>query len=152
MSTKYSASCAVGSGIQPRAGLAICSVTGVQTNDANTDLNTADVLQMVKIPKGATILDVIVSVNAAGLDTGATVAYSVGDTDSAVDDTDRYITAAAGIIGRSSAGGVVRMNNPAGAGYKFEADGTIDLVFTAGAGTNVATGVITLTALYTMDA
>lgn len=151
MSTKYGTSCAAGSGIQPRAGLAICSVTGLQTNDANTDLNTADVLQMVKIPKGATILDVIVSVNAAGLDTGATVAYSVGDTD-ATDDTDRYITAAAGIIGRSSAGGVVRMNNPAGAGYKFEADGTIDLVFTAGAGTNVATGVITLTAIYTMDA
>lgn len=149
MTTKYGTSCLVGSGIQPRAGIGICSVTGILTNDANSDLNTADVIQMVKIPKGATILDVIVAVAAAGLDTGATILWTLGDTD-ATDDTDRYITSSS--IGQSSGGGVVRMNNQAGAGYKFAADGTIDLTIATGAGTNVATGVVTVTAIYTMDA
>jgi hypothetical protein len=103
---------------------------------------------MVKIPKGATILDVFVAIAAAGLDTGATVVWTLGDTD-ATDDADRYITSST--VGQSSGGGVVRMNNPAGANYKFAADGTIDMTIATGAGTNVATGVATLVALYTMD-
>lgn len=145
----YSDICAAGSGFQGRANLGITSVTGIFAHGAATDLDTDDCIKMVPIPKGATILDVIVAVKAAGLDTSTGISWTVGDVD-ATDDLDRYVTAQT-TVGRSSAGGVARLNNPLGAGYTFAADGTIDITVGAGATTNVATGHITLTAIYTMD-
>ena len=48
----YSSDCAVGSGVQPRANLGLCSVSG--TYSPTTILLTGDVIHMVKIPAGAT--------------------------------------------------------------------------------------------------
>lgn len=131
----------------PRANINLNSVIGTYTAATGADLDTDDCIQMVKIPKGATILETIVAVRAAGLDTSTGCTWSLGDTDS-TDDLDRYITVQT--VGQSSAGGVVRMNNPAGHGYKFTADGTIDITIVAGASTNVATAVVTLVVIYSM--
>lgn len=132
----------------PRAGLGAVWAVGVYTATALTDLDTNDCIKLVKIPAGARILDVVVSIAAAGLDTGAGVVWTLGDVDG-TDDLDRYITSST--VGQSSGGGVVRMNNAAGAQKTFEADGTIDMTIATGAGTNVATGVITCAVQYTMD-
>jgi hypothetical protein len=63
----YSSDCAVGSGVQPRANLGLCSVSG--TYSPTTILLTADVIHMVKIPAGATVLDVILDAD-TNLDAG----------------------------------------------------------------------------------
>jgi hypothetical protein len=145
----YSTQCTAGSGRSPRAGLGITSITGTYSLPATNDLDTNDCIKMVNIPAGATILDVIVDIPSGGLDTSTGVSWTLGDTD-ATDDLDRYITTST--VGRSSAGGIVRMNNAAGHGYKFAADGTIDITISAGASTNTTTGDIIVTVFYTMDA
>jgi hypothetical protein len=143
--TYYSTQTTSGSGIPVRAGLSLCSFTGEYALPATNDLDTNDLLKMVPIPNGATVLDVIADIPTGGLDTGTSITWTVGDDG----DEDRYITTQT--VGQSSAGGIVRMN-AAGGTYKYTADNTIDIKITAGAGTNTTTGTIKLTVIYTMDA
>lgn len=127
------------SGIQPRAALGVNSVEG---RISVTSVTANDVLQMVKIPKGANILDVKVS---GAADSGGIVgAVTVGDGN----DADRYITttsasAAVPIIGMNSAAG--------GLGYEYSADDTIDITMASvSVGSGTAT-ILVCSVLYTMD-
>ena len=124
--------------VQARGGIDLTSVTGTYTITAN--LAAADILEMVKVPAGAMVQEVIVSGSAsvAGTSTG-----SVGDGA----DVDRYVTS--GALG-SGAAFLTRLNAATGHGYVYSAEDTIDIVFTTQ--TTPTTGaVIKLTAFYTMQ-
>lgn len=114
-------------------------VTAVVADLVVTAAATNDVFEMVKIPRGAVIYDVILT--AANIDTGTALVMTVGDGG----DTDRFITLST--VGQ--AGGIARMNNQAGAGYSFTADDTIDITVTTGAtGIEAGSPVVTLIVLY----
>lgn len=124
--------------VQARGGIDLTSVTGTYTVGANLAAN--DVIEMVKIPAGATVQEVIVSASAS---VAATSTGQVGDGA----DTDRYVTS--GAIG-SGAASLSRLNAATGHGYKYTSDDTIDIVFTVQ--TTPTTGaVLKLTAFYTMQ-
>ena len=142
---------ASGSGLPPaRAGLGLCSRTAeFDLSLTGLDLDNEDLIEMIPIPKGATIVDLIVSIPTDGLDDASALSWTVGDADS-TDDWDRYITTQT-TVGRN-AGGIVRLNNPVGVGYKFAADGVICIAITASATTTGSVGKVYMTVLYTMDA
>jgi hypothetical protein len=94
----------------------------------------ASVVQMVKVPNGATVLDLILMHAALG----SSVTLSVGDAGSAA----RYISA----VDANSSPGVKRPTAPVDT-YTYTADDTIDLT-TGGA---AATGKVVLVVLATMD-
>jgi hypothetical protein len=137
----YSDKCTVGAGIQSRAGLSLEAVVGVY--EIAAALLTADVIHMVKIPKGATLVDVILAVDDLEADAGDELTLSVG-----------YTGALEAIISQDTvgqAGGVARASVIGFLGKKFTAEDTIQVSATAGAETGNTTGTITLVALYTMD-
>lgn len=107
--------------------------------------NTA-VIQMVPIPKGAQLHDVIFAWDGGGTTTQFTV--NVGDGNS----TGRYIqsySATASGIARLGAVGVAQF---AGSGYSYSVDDTIDIYVTAVAsGSTTPAGVFRLTIMYSMD-
>ena len=136
----YSSDCAVGSGVQPRANLGLCSVSG--TYSPITILLTGDVIHMVKIPAGATLLDVILDAD-TNLDAGTSLTLSVG-----------YTGALEAFISQDTvgqAGGIRRLSVVGGTQKNFAAADTIQVSATAGAASGGTTGVIKLTVLYTMD-
>jgi hypothetical protein len=135
----YSSDCAANSGIQPRSGIGLCSVSAIYTTLAK--LLTADVIHMVKIPAGATVLEVIL--DAAAMDASAALTLSVGYTGALT----AFINAST--VGR--AGGIARMSVAGGSQKTFSADDTIQVSATAGA-TDTTLGAIKLTAIYTFDA
>lgn len=125
-------------GVQARAGIGVHSIQA--TFEASAALIINDVIQMVKIPAGATILDVILSVD--DLDSGTSIVLDVGDGTT----TGRFISGST--VGQ--AGGTVRLSVTDGNGYTYAAADTIDIkVTTAPAGGG--TGTLNLTVLYTMD-
>lgn len=140
----------VGSGVQPRTPHSgVVSVTESYSVPASGDGTAAgDVIQMVKIPKGATVLEVILTSEDLDTDASPTVVLDVGDGD----DADRYIDGSD--IGQ--AGGVARLGSGVAAAttdgliHTYDAEDTID-VTVATAGTTKAAGVITLTVLYTLE-
>lgn len=96
-----------------------------------------DVVQMVKVTSGVTVVSVLLSVDALDSSTGIVVAVGDGVT------ADRFITAAT--IGRSAASGVQALNNHAGHMFLYTSDDTIDFkVTTAATGTASVTGKIRL--------
>jgi hypothetical protein len=133
----YSASCKAGSGVQPKANLALCAVTDKYTVAAVP--LTADVIHMVKIPAGATVLEVILATT--DLDAGTDLLLSVGYTG----ELTAFIDSSA--VGQ--AGGVARANG-VGLGHKFTANDTIQVSVTLQGATTDA-GTICLSVLYTMD-
>ena len=135
---------AVATGVQPRADIGVHSVSSTYTIAAAFVVN--DVIQMVKIPKGATINEVIL--NTTDLDTSTGVVLAVGDGN----DVDRFIKDSA--IGQT--GGTARLGagivDNAGNNYTYTADDTIDVkVTTAATGTAATTGTVGLTVIYTMQ-
>lgn len=115
------------------------SVTGKYSLTAALVLN--DVIQMVKIPAGHQVVDVILS--ADDLDTNGTplISLTVGDGD----DTARFI--AASTIGRT--GGVARLDQKAGLQKVYTAEDTVDVKVSAAPATGAVTGDITCTVKYT---
>lgn len=101
-----------------------------------------DVIEMVKIPAGSTILDM--TLTSTDIDTNATplVGLQVGDGGSAA----RFI--ATSIIGRT--GGMARLDQFAGVGHLYTVDDTIDVLIQAVAATKAA-GTIRLAVTYTRD-
>ena len=132
----------VGSGVQPRANIELTEVHATYSLSAALVVN--DVIQMVKIPAGATVISVTLA--AADLDSSGTpaIVLTVGDGD----DTDRFITTAVGTI--AQAGGVCRLDNPVGLNHKYTADDTIDVKVTTAPGTGATSGDIDLSVIYTM--
>lgn len=123
--------------VQPRAGIGVNSVQG---EIELTSVTASDVVQMVKVPLGAAIIDVKVSGDGAGTITGT---ITVGDGN----DPNRYITATSA----SGAMAAQSINSAAGGvGYEYTATDTIDVTFDA---VSVGSGTMTLRlqALYTMD-
>ena len=131
----------------PRAGLGLCSASGTYTFTAA--LVDEDVIEMVRIPAGATILDWILDIPATGLDTGTAIVFDVGDGSS----TGRFATGC--VQGRSSAGAIVRPGSTGsvagGTQYQYTAEDTIDFHVTTAPTTGVAEGVLKLTVFYTLD-
>jgi hypothetical protein len=125
----------VSSSIQTRGDIDITSVTAEYTVTAA--LATSDVIQMVKIPVNAVIQEVIISTSAG---VGATANLSVGDTGS----TARYIASTA-----FTATTLARLGVHAGHGYKYTADGTLDIAAVSIA-TPTAGTVIRVTVIYTL--
>ena len=122
--------------VQAKAGVDIISVTGSYT--IVTALVTSDIIQMVKLPKGVTVQEVICSGSAS---VGATAALTVGDTGNNA----RYITSTS-----FAASALARTNAHTGHGYLTTADGTVDI--TAGTMATGTTGtVLTLTVIYTIN-
>lgn len=137
-------------GVQPRIDLhddtLFCSfniATAIGTADeggggaGGTGFVINDIVQMVKVAAGSTVVDVILGVDA--LDTSTGIVVAVGDGS----DDDRFITAST--IGRSSAAGVAQLNNAVGLNYAYTAADTIDFkVTTAASGTASTTGLVRL--------
>lgn len=126
----------VASTVQARGGIDITSVTGEFTVSSN--LTTNDIIEMVKIPAGATVLEVIFSSSAS---VGSTGNLAVGDGG----DTDRFITSSA-----VTAAALLRLNAHTGHGYRYTADDTID-VLAASIATPATGAVLRLTAIYTFQ-
>jgi len=126
--------------VQPRTGEGVIAVVSKYTQAAAYVIN--DVIQMVKVPKGAVILDVALSCE--DLDTHATptIVLEVGDGE----DTDRYITGST--IGQ--AGGLASLARYNGHGYQYTANDTIDVKVTTAPATGTTDKSIMLTVLYTM--
>lgn len=153
MPTTYQTA-AVATGIQPRADVGMHSVTGRFTGTVALAVN--DIIEMVKVPKGATIQEVVLAVSS--LDSSTGVVLDVGLTGV---DADIFIDGAT--IGRSGVGGVVRLGQGISTGidtaaellfadYVMTANDTIDvLVQTAATGTASTDFAIVLTAIYTMQ-
>jgi hypothetical protein len=110
---------------------------------ANPNLSSGDVLQMVRVPAGACILDVRVMVDAL---TGGNYTMTVGDGNAAT----RYF----GSLSSGSTSALYIMTNAAGAssglGYSYSAEDTIDIVVST-VTTATAAGVIKLGVRYTLD-
>lgn len=121
--------------VQPRGDLDITSITGEFSIPAG--FATSDVVQMVKLPKGALVQEVILS-SSAGV--GATANLSVGDTGN----TARYVASTA-----FTAASLVRLGVHAGHGFVTTADGTVDVTAVSIATPTVGT-VIRLTVIYTL--
>lgn len=134
MATKTAAACA--STVQPRATrVGLTTITEVYS--LTTTLSAGDVIQMVKVPKGATPVYVAVT----GASTGVTT-VTVGDGD----DPNRYIDGYS-----TSANAVQQAINVAYVPYTYTADDTIDIKVSAASIATVG-GYVTLTAIFTMDA
>jgi len=147
--TYYSPDCKAGNNVIPRAGAGLCSVSGqfnIATDGGGVAFVDEDVVQMVKIPAGATVLEIIMDV--PPLDTSTGLVWAVGDGDSA----ERYMTGQT--AGRSSAGGVARLGVAGSSQYaSYTADDTIDFhVTTVASGTAAVTGILKMTVIYTFDA
>lgn len=129
--------------IQPRE-LHAGAVPFVASFTVSTALAENDVIEMVKVPAGATVVDLWLS--AEDLDTGATpsITLDVGDGD----DTDRYL--AGSTIGQ--AGGFARMDTQTGAGHSYAAEDTIDVLVSAAVATGATDVTVKLGGFYTMDA
>ena len=123
--------------VQARGGIDITSVTAEYS--IPTGFATNDVVQMVKVPANAIIQEVVLS-SSAGV--GATANLALGDTGN----TARYIASTA-----FTASTLARLGVHAGHGYKFAADGTVDILAASIATPTVGT-VVRLTVIYTLQA
>jgi hypothetical protein len=111
----------------------------VSTFTIPTGFATADIVEMVKIPAGAIILDLVLASNAA---VGSTANLSVGDGGAAA----RFLASTA-----HTAATATRMSIPAVFGYTYSADDTVDVTAVSIATPTVGT-VLTLILRYTMNA
>ena len=105
-----------------------------------------DVIQMVKIPKGATVLELIF--HTTDLDTSTGIVLQIGDGN----DVDRYVKDST--IGQT--GGTVRLGsgivNNSAANYTYTDEDTIDVkITTAASGTAATSGSLSIAVAYTMQ-
>jgi len=128
-------------GVQPRANIGVNTVTGEYNLSAALALN--DVIQMVKIPAGATVLDVIVVSDDVDTNGVPAVTYDVGDGVAPA----YYMSGSA--IGQ--VGGIGRMDAVGAHPKTYAAEDTIDITVSAAPATAAVVGNISLTAFYTMD-
>lgn len=123
---------------QPRAGIGICSATAEYNLTAALALN--DVINMVKIPAGATIFDLILVSDDLDTNGAPTITFDVGDSAA----PSYYILAST--IGQTS--GIERI---AAHPKTYTAEDMLSVKVSAGPATGAVAGNISLTALYTMD-
>lgn len=105
-------------------------------------LAASDVIQMVKVPAGATVLDGYVQLPDLDSNGSPTINIECGDGS----DPDRFIDGTTG----GQAAGLLRFNSllfP----HTYTAEDTVDLVATAGPATGATSGTITLVVFVSMD-
>lgn len=129
----------IASTVTTRGGTGIVSVSA--TYEIAEAIEADDIFQMVKVPKGARIVDITLATDALDSGTDAIV-LAVGDVTTA----DRFITGST--VGYS--GGIAKLNQVDGMGYVYPADDTIDVTCTTGPDSGTATGTISLTVVYDM--
>lgn len=107
-----------------------------------------DIIQMIPVSKGTTVLDLILTVEDIDTNGSATVVFDVGDGD----DVDRYMDG----ITTGQAGGVATIGASVAAAavdgvfFTYTADDTIDIKVVTAAATKAA-GVVTLVAILSME-
>ena len=127
----------VGSGVQPKSlRVGLVTVTSTYSMAAGASLSAGDVIQMVKVPQGATPIYVALSGNPAGV-----VTLKVGDGIS----TGRYITGLGG-----SSGMKLNPINQSYVPYTYSADDTIDILVSLASLSSVG-GAFNLIAVFAMD-
>lgn len=128
-------------------GIPTRTLNGLNSVKATYNVATAlvvnDVIKMVKVPKGARIVDIILACGVLDTDGTPAVVLAVGDGTTA----GRFITGST--VGQ--AGGVVRLGVAAGLGYVYTADDTIDIKATTAADALAAAADVTLTVIYDMQ-
>lgn len=135
----YSADCTTGSGVQPRTKInGVLAVSGEYTT--LTKLIADDIIHLVKVPAGCTVLDVIL--DCAVMDASAALTLSVGYTGVA--------TAFINVSTIGQAGGITRLSVTGGTQKAFTAEDTIQVKVGTGP-TDTTLGKMKLTVLYTMD-
>jgi hypothetical protein len=125
--------------VSARANVGLNAVVATATLTAALALN--DTIDMVKMPAGATIVDMILY--STDLDTSTSLTYNLGDAGSAA----RFLSAST--VGR--AGGFVEISGMVAAtlGYTFTAETTIVLtVAAAPTSTPITSGTIVLAVTY----
>ena len=135
MATKTASKAAPG--VQPK-GLSVGLVAVTSTYTLAASLSAGDVIQMVKVPKGATPVYVALSFTSAGANVGN---MRVGDGGS----TNRYITGYA-----YSSTGVQAVINTAYAPYTYSVDDTIDVTALSVSVASVE-GALVMIAIFAMD-
>lgn len=145
MASTFTDGSKVASTVQARAGIDITAVYG--TYEVAVQVVVNDVYQMVKIPKGATVLEVINAMD--DMDGGSASVHDVGDGTT----SGRFISGSTIAQG----GGVVRLGQGiTGAtaadclNYAYTAEDTIDIKFTT-APASTGTGTMKLAVIYTMN-
>lgn len=139
MSTLYTSK--VASTVQSRGGTTIVSVHG--TYELAAALVADDVIQMVKIPAGARIVDMTLAADDLDSNVSPAIVLAVGDGTTA----DRFITGST--IGQGS--GIQKLNQVDGMGYVYTAADTIDVKVTTGPATGATSGTINLTVVYDLQ-
>ncbi len=144
MATLYTSKTSTTTVIPSRGGVDITCAYATYTLTAALALN--DVIQMVKVPAGATILDI--TLTSSDLDTNGspTIVLDVGDGG----DTDRFIDGST--IGQT--GGITNGFLASGVNghlYNYTSEDTIDVLVQAGPATGATSGSIKLSVLYTMN-
>lgn len=127
--------------VSARLGLGLVEVISEYALGAALALN--DVLEMVKVPKGARIFDGWLNVPDLDTNGSPAIILSVGDGGS----TARYLSASN--IGQ--AGGFARFAVAAGFGYTYTANDTVDILVATGPATGATSGTLTLALRYTTD-
>ena len=133
----------VASTVQARSGVnGVIAVYATYTLTAALALN--DVIQMVKVPAGATILSVKLTADDLDSNGSPAIVLDVGDGS----DTDRFIDGAT--IGQ--AGGITAEQNVrTGFNYEYTAEDTIDVLVQVAPATGATSGDIKLQVMYTMQ-
>ena len=112
------------------------AVTRTVQRSVAVALSAGDVYQMLKVPAGAVVSDVTFVVDLFG---GGNATVTIGDGN----DADRYFASLS-----TGASGVTRMSLPAGFGYSYSAEDTIDITFST-VTSATAVGVVRLAVTYT---
>ena len=122
---------------------AVCVATGAYAIGAALVVN--DVIQMVRVPAGATILEVQLSSD--DLDSaGPSIVLDVGDGSV----TDRFIDGS--LAAQVAANDVIsRINQIGGVAYTYTAEDTIDILVQVAPATGASSGTLKLTVFYTMQ-
>lgn len=135
----------VATGVMPRARLGVEAVYATQTLTAA--LANADVINFLKIPAGAYIMNI--AIESSDLDTNGTptLAWTLGDSSAA----NKFCAAgsACSIVGRTGGRENARSYFSPG---PYAADDTLKLTVTTGPATGAASGLIKVSMLYTMQA
>jgi len=137
MATLYSQQASAG--VSPK-GLRVGLVAVASTYSLAASLSTGDVIQMVKVPAGATVVNIIFKSYTSGAGNGS---VRIGDGVN----TTRYIQDYAVSVSASP----VFLNNPAWRPYEYSADDTIDVLVSASATWSGTGGGFDLVAIYSMD-
>lgn len=120
-----------------------CPTCVYETYTLTTAVSAGDVIQMVKIPSGATILDVMIACDDLDTHGTPTLEITVGDGG----DVDRFITQS----NIPETGKHEQLNAVDGLGYTYTSDDTIDVRVAVSPSTQAASGDIKLAVLYTIE-